>query len=147
MNSDHMQGTYDSRYDGLYQRSGGAGSTHAPREAGPDRQADATPLIIREIGGDEPPVLPRRTSRNPYDVWMWVVAAVLTALGVFLTVAPILYEQQAGEQMALEPSPMGYVSPWYTWTSMSAPILILLGVATAVVQLALLSCRHTHRTR
>ncbi len=147
MNSDHLQGTHDSRHDGLYQRGGGAGSTPAPGDAGHDRQADATPSVIREIGGDESPELPRRTSRNPYDVWMWVVAATITALGFFFTVAPIMYERRYAETPPADMSSSVYVSPWFNYTSQLALPLILVGTAAAVVQLALLSYRHTLTTR
>lgn len=150
--SDRVQETYDPRYDNIYQR-GGTGDAGArlpspaarppalPRE--PERTVE--PGIIREVG-PEPTVEPDGglPARNPFDVWIWVVAAVLTGLGFYLLTAPMIHEQSFMDGQGLT-SP--YSMPWFNYTGMAAAPLILLGIATAVVQLFLLSVRHTLRSR
>ncbi|MHA7218509.1 hypothetical protein ACX80L_06410 [Arthrobacter sp. MDT1-48-3] len=153
MSSDRMQGTYDPRYADIYQR-GGDGDA-ASRMASPAPLAPALPQVIgrtadpseiREVGPGTVARPAHDTPRNPFDVWVWLVAGVLLAAGTYLLVAPILHDQQYLESMALAPSgPTG--PPWFQYTVTAAPPLILLGGGTAVVQLFVLSIRHTLRTR
>ena len=153
MGSDRMQDTYDPRYDGIYQRAGAeAASRAAPAPDAPPlpRPVDdaAAASVIREVGpealGQPEPGTP---PRNPFDVWAWVVAAVLVALGVYFLSAPLIHEQQWVEQFELGQIGTPYSNPWFNYTVAAAPPLIFLGVATAVVQLFVLSIRHTLRTR
>ncbi|MFC3298501.1 hypothetical protein FJV46_01790 [Arthrobacter agilis] len=155
MSSDRMQGIYDTRYDGIYQRGGAAEPGVRAAVAEPARfpvqqhadrpdDAPAGSSVIREVGAEpETQHEPAPRQGNPFDVWLWVVSAVLVALGVFFVSAPMLYAERA-EVIA---STTYYSSPWFNYTVMLAPALILLGAATAVVQLFVLSIRHTLRTR
>jgi hypothetical protein len=162
MTSERTQGTYDTRYDGIYQRGGStdapqqpavpvrrtapvsSGATHqqSRQDQYPERSQDPAEdsSIIREVGA-EPVLEPEhpRLTRNPFDVWLWVISAVLVALGVFFVSAPTLYAEDVATTY--------YSSPWFNYTVMIAPPLILLGLATAVVQVFVLSVRHTLRTR
>ncbi|MFJ6003239.1 hypothetical protein [Arthrobacter sp. NPDC092385] len=150
--SDRMQETNDPRYDGIYQRGGAAGMADRVTSPAPlaptllhaaERPAD--PSLIREVGPEAAGTPIADSRRNPFDVWIWVVAAVLTTLGVYLISAPMVYERQYAESLGQMTSQ--YSMPWFNYTSMAAPPLILLGVATAVVQLFVLSIRHTLRSR
>lgn len=40
----------------------------------------------------------------------------------------------------------GYVAPWFSYATVAAPPLLILGIGTALGQLFLLSIRHTLRT-
>jgi hypothetical protein len=155
MVSDRMQNTQDPRYDGIYQRGNpteAASSAVSPAPRAPalpwPTEDTAAPSVIREVGSEAPgqpePSLP---PRNPFDVWAWVVAAALVALGVYFLSAPMIHEQQYVEQLALGQMGTPYSNPWFNYTVAAAPPLIFLGVATAVVQLFVLSIRHTLRTR
>lgn len=158
MSSDRVQSTYDPRYDGIYQRGGAAETSQASpasrtshRVAPPAPQAPALPAAetaadpsaIREVVPETPTRQDHRAPRNPYDRWVWILAGVLVASGMFFLLAPILYEQQYMEAMNTAQTGAGYVNPWYNYTSMAAPVLLLLGLATAIVQLFVLSIRHT----
>ncbi|OUM40990.1 hypothetical protein [Arthrobacter sedimenti] len=154
MVSDRMQNTYDPRYDGIYQRGAAEAASravppapHAPALPRPAEDA-AAPSVIREVGSEAPgQPEPSTPPRNPFDVWAWVVAALLVALGVYFLSAPMMYEQQYVEQSAQGQMGTPYSNPWFNYTVAAAPPLIFLGVATAVVQLFVLSIRHTLRTR
>ncbi|MHA7280424.1 hypothetical protein ACX80H_11785 [Arthrobacter sp. MDT2-2] len=155
MGSDRMQNTHDPRYDGIYQRGAAPDAAsravfpapHPPALPWPAEDA-ATPAVIREMGSEAPgQPEPGTRPRNPFDVWVWVVAAVLVALGVYFLSAPLIHEQQYAEQFALGQMATPYSNPWFIYTLAAAPPLILVGVATAVVQLFVLSIRHTLRTR
>lgn len=76
-----------------------------------------------------------------------MVAAVLTVLGVYFLSAPIMHERAFMEATSTGQGGAMYSAPWFNYTSMAAPPLILLGVAAAVVQLFVLSIRHTLRRR
>ena len=158
MSSDRLQSTYDPRYDGIYQRGGGAETSPASpvspashRVVPPAPQAPALPVpeaaadpsAIREVVPETPTRQDHRAPRNPYDRWVWILAGVLMASGMFFLLAPILYERQYLEAMNTAQTGGGYVNPWYNYTSLAAPVLLLLGVATAVAQLFVLSIRHT----
>ncbi|MCU1634548.1 MAG: hypothetical protein JWM61_3200 [Micrococcaceae bacterium] len=156
MSNDRLQGGYDARYDDIYQRGGTTEA--APRVTSPAAPAPALPLPtdrgdesssgISEVG---PATATREeyepAPRNPFDVWIWLVAAALTGLGSYFLSAPMLFERQYMEQLAVEASPVGYSAPWFSYASTAGPPLILLGVATAVTQLFILSIRHTFRAR
>ncbi|MBG6224260.1 hypothetical protein IWX63_000815 [Arthrobacter sp. CAN_A2] len=58
---------------------------------------------------------------------------------------PPVAEQYAAAFSAVQTGP--YSAPWFTHAGMAAPVLLLLGVATAVVQLFVLSIRHTLTAR
>lgn len=148
MSSDPMQSTYDPRYEGIYQRGGATES--ASRMASPAPLAPALPdepapavetSAIREVAAPAQQV--GAPPRNPYDRWAWITAGVLVALAVFFLAAPSIYAQQYMEAL-----PMGqsYVSPWYDRTIFAAPVLLLLGITTAIAQLFVLSIRHTMTT-
>ncbi|MHA7181702.1 hypothetical protein ACX80J_16470 [Arthrobacter sp. MDB2-24] len=154
MGSDRMQNTHDPRYDGIYQRGNPAEAAskavspapHAPALPRPTEDT-AAPSVIREVGSEAPGQPRLIPPRNPFDVWAWVVAAVLVALGVYFLSAPMIHEQQYMEQLTLGQMGTPYSNPWFNYTVTAAPPLIFLGVATAVVQLFVLSIRHTLRTR
>ncbi len=102
---------------------------------------------IREVG-PEPVVQPESSGqRNPFDLVLWIVAAVLVGLGAYFLAAPMLYEEAYRERYLLEPSLDPYTMPWFNYTAAAAPPLILVGVATAVIQLLVLSLRYTLRHR
>ena len=146
--------THDPRYEGIYQRGGApdaataAGSpSGAPGPSPTAGPAGPGTSVIREVppepGGHATGAASRR---NPYDRWIWGVAGVLVALGAYLLAAPMIHAEEYAEAMsAVQSGP--YFAPWFTYTSMASPILLLLGVATAVVQLFVLSVRHTLTSR
>ena len=171
MSTDQQPTSYDPRYDGIYQRGGAASAprphvearretpvddpsrTTAAAFAHEERRVDAPPAetapepAIRDLGAQpEAHVAPDR-SRNPFDVWVWLAAAVLTGLGIFFLSAPIVYAEEYAEQMMSQSGTAMYTPPWYSWTNAIAPTLVLLGLGTAVVQVFVLSIRHTLRTR
>ncbi|WP_043444183.1 hypothetical protein [Arthrobacter sp. L77] len=141
------QSTPDPRYEGIYQRGGvtdASAGTGSPAPVAPVAEPPGPGTsVIREVG-PEPGV--RATGpahpRNPYDPWVWGVAGVLVALGTYLLAAPMIHAEQYAEAMtSVQMGP--YAAPWFSYVSMAAPILLMLGVATAVVQLFVLSVRHT----
>ncbi|WP_394249663.1 hypothetical protein [Arthrobacter pityocampae] len=149
------QPTHDPRYDGIYQRGGGtdaAARTALPAPAAPERPPLAEPsgpgtTVIREVapepGGHG---YAAAAPRNPYDPWIWGVAGILVALGVYLLAAPLIHAEAYAEAMtAVQAGP--YSAPWFTYTSLASPVLLLAGVSTAVAQLFVHSIRHTLRTR
>ncbi|WP_104168507.1 hypothetical protein [Arthrobacter sp. SX1312] len=155
MTGDGSQSVHDPRYEGIYQRGGA--SAPAARRGSPAPGAPALPPIaephgpatsvIREVAPEpDGPAARAASPRNPYDPWIWGVAGVLVALGAYLLAAPIIHAQQYAE--AFPAGQMGpYTAPWFSYVSMAAPILLMLGVATAVVQLFVLSIRHTLTAR
>jgi hypothetical protein len=150
MSSDRLQSTYDPRYDGIYQRGGA--TEQASRMASPAPLAPALPQepepgpepsAIREVVPAAPARQDDTAPRNPYDRWVWITAGVLVGFGVFFLLAPAVYEQQYLESFTPGQVAFPSVSPWYSRTAGLAPVLLLLGVATAVAQLFVLSLRHT----
>lgn len=149
------QSTHDPRYDGIYQRGGGtdaAARTALPAPAAPELPPLAEPsgpgsTVIHEVapepGGQ---AYAAATPRNPYDPWIWGVAGILVAVGVYLLAAPLIHAEAYAEAMTSAPAGP-YTAPWFTYTSLASPVLLLAGVATAVVQLFVQSIRHTLRTR
>ena len=112
------------------------------------RAQNSTPeSAIREVGTEpEAPEVSVR-ARNPFDVWVWTAAGVLTVLGAYFLAAPILSAEAYAQAMMSQSSTNMYSNPWYIYTINVAPTLILLGIGTAVVQLFVLSLRHTLRAR
>ncbi|KQO01737.1 hypothetical protein ASF21_09070 [Arthrobacter sp. Leaf234] len=154
MSTDRLQGTYDPRYEGIYQRGGATDAV--PRMTSEAPPAPALPVAppdeaaipgIVEVGPDTARETEEPRPRNPLDVWIWVAAAVLTALGVYFFAAPSMYQRAFDEAMMNGQANGMYVNPWFNTTVLAAPPLILLGLATAVAQLFVLSIRHTLRTR
>lgn len=155
MTSERPPSVHDPRYEGLYQRGGAAdpaartgspapGAPALPPVAGPPGpESSVIHEVAPEPGG---PATGAAVPRNPYDPWIWGVAGTLVALGAYLLAAPMIHAQQYAE--AFSSAQMGpYAAPWFTYVSMAAPILLMLGVATAVVQLFVLSVRHTLTSR
>jgi hypothetical protein len=149
MSSDPMQSTYDPRYEGIYQRGGATESVSrmaSPAPLAPALPDEPAPAVetsaIREVAAPAQQV--EAPPRNPYDRWAWITAGLLAALGVFLLAAPSIYAQQSMEALTMG---QPYVSPWYDRTIFAAPVLLLLGITTAVAQLFVLSIRHTLTTR
>lgn len=152
--------TPDPRYSGLYQRGGDSavepgGYDEAPRPPHepvppsrpvpappPSQREDTSP--IREIGVEDPQEATPRGDRNPFDAWIWVAAAVLLGLGLFVLSAPALFAESIEEQVLTTGF---YAGHWSQQSSTIAFPLVLVGSATAVVQLFVLSHRHTRRTR
>ncbi|TKV28452.1 hypothetical protein FDK12_07235 [Arthrobacter sp. NamB2] len=153
MSGDRVQDTYDPRFDGIYQRGGSTAAASPAPPPPPLPYAPETPpipsapAVIREVGdGAVPP--PQAGARNPYDVWLWIVAGVSLALGVYFLWAPALHEQAYMESViSVGPASTSYQGPpWFSYTVAAGPPLIFLGGAAAVGQLALLSLRHTRQT-
>jgi hypothetical protein len=130
-------------------RGGAAAERSAAGPAGPSRP-EASPAGVADIRdiGPEPVVHPGSSGqRNPFDLVLWIVAAILVALGAYFLAAPMLYEEAYRERYLQDPSLDPYTMPWFNYTVTAAPPLILVGAATAVVQLLVLSLRHTLRQR
>ena len=152
MTGDGPRSVHDPRYEGIYQR--GDGPDPAARRGSPapslppvDEPYGPATSVIREVAPEpDGPAIGAATPRNPYDPWIWGVAGALVALGAYLLAAPMIHAQQYAEAMtSVQMGP--YAAPWFTYGSMAAPVLLMLGVATAVVQLFVLSIRHTLTAR
>lgn len=154
MSTDRLQSTYDPRYEGIYQRGGATDAV--PRMISEAPPAPALPVAppdeaaapgIVEVGPDTVQATEEPRPRNPLDVWIWVAAAMLTGVGFYILSGPMLFEQQMATQVGDGATSAYATTPWVYWMNPAAPPLILLGLATAVAQLFVLSIRHTLRTR
>ncbi|KNC19715.1 hypothetical protein AC792_04895 [Arthrobacter sp. RIT-PI-e] len=102
--------------------------------------------VIRELGA-EAPEPGGYGGRNPFDYWIWGVAALLLALGMYLTFVPVLLAESIQEQMQSQAQSSYYMGHWSNSPGTIAIPLILVGTATAVAQLFVLSHRHARRSR
>ena len=109
-----------------------------------DRPEDRSP--IRELGAEEPEP-GGHTAPNPFDRWIWGVAAVLLGFWVFLMFIPVLFAESIQEAMQSGMQTSYYIGHWSNYSSTAATPLIFLGTATAVAQLFVHSSRHARRTR